>query len=132
MSKDIQVNLLNGNHFGWVGLQNTDWLNEGMAYIGREHKGKKLNPSPLQNPYKEKEFGRDGCIEKFRRLLWEDVKAYQRDNSKVSNRLAAALKLAQIVKSGKPISLVCFCVPEPCHGEVIRSFISWAIESELV
>ena len=136
MNNQIQVNLLNGNHFGWIGLTNREWLSakskDSLVYIGRAHKAKKLKASPLENPFKEKEFGRDGCIQRFRKPLWEDVKAYQQDKSKISNRLAAALKLAEIVKSGSPVSLVCFCVPEPCHGEVIRSFISWAIDSGLV
>jgi hypothetical protein len=53
LSKPIMIKILNGNSFGWVGLAGKPWYESGreLVYCGRLHKRKKLDQSPLCNPY---------------------------------------------------------------------------------
>ena len=53
LSKQIMIKILNGNSFGWVGLAGKPWYEPGreLVYCGRLHKRKKLDQSPLCNPY---------------------------------------------------------------------------------
>ena len=128
------VTIVNGKHFGWVGMKGKYWdenfMRNGRVYIGRSSKALKLEESPLANPFKVKQEGRKGCINKFRRLLWEDVKSY-RETKFSTERLDAAFNLADMVKLGGDIELVCHCAPEGCHGSVIKNFIYWVIKENI-
>ena len=126
------VTIVNGKHFGWVGMQH-DWYNgtiDNVMYIGRANRRLGLLESPLHNPYKEKEYGREGCIQKFRQRLWEEFKAY-RSTKFGTERIYLALHLKTLVEGGENVTLVCHCSPKRCHGEVIRNFIYWAIKEKI-
>ena len=79
-------------------------------YIGR--------PSALGNPFV---IGRDGnrdeVIAKYRVWLWGEIKK----RGAVYNEL---LRLAKLDIDGE-VTLVCYCKPVPCHGDVIIKAIEW-------
>ena len=78
-------------------------------YIGR--------PSPLDNPYV---IGRDGTrtmvIAKYRLWLHERM---QRDTP----QWRAVYALARRHWAGEAVTLVCWCKPEACHGDVLKETI---------
>lgn len=82
-------------------------------YIGR--------PSPLGNPFF---IGRDGSrakvIAKYRQWLWNQI---QVRNAEVIAELG---KLKKIARKGDLV-LSCHCAPKPCHGDVVKSAIEWAL-----
>lgn len=55
---------------------------------------------------------RDQVIEKFRQLLWRNLKS-----GKVTKDMLLSLKNKK---------LGCFCKPLACHGDVIVSAVNWA------
>lgn len=78
-------------------------------YIGR--------PDPLGNPYKIGDHGtRSEVIEKYKVWLRE---MYVSD-SKVRT---AVERLVSLHLEGRSITLVCWCAPAPCHGDVIKEFV---------
>jgi len=76
-------------------------------------------PSVLGNPF---HVGRDGSREqvigKYRQWLWQEIK----QKGKVYNEL---IRLAIIEKNTSSLTLVCFCKPLACHGDVIVKAIEW-------
>lgn len=81
------------------------------VYIGRG--------SPFGNPFPiDENTGqtRSVVIERYRRWLWEELKA-----GRITKEHLLSL-------DGK--TLGCFCVPLPCHGDVIIQAIAWAKESK--
>jgi hypothetical protein len=40
------------------------------------------------------------------------------------------MELVEMVRDGETITLVCFCHPLPCHGEVIKDAIFKIIQQE--
>lgn len=74
-------------------------------------------PSLLGNPYR---IGRDGnrkqVIGKFRTHLEEHLK---NPDSPITRRIIA---LASVARS-TDLYLICFCAPQPCHGDVIKETI---------
>lgn len=82
------------------------------AYVGR--------PSPLGNPFRIGPDGsRDEVIAKYRKWLWERV---QQAGSPQLLELEA-LHMRHW-RDGK-LNLVCWCAPERCHADVIKSAIEW-------
>jgi hypothetical protein len=78
-------------------------------YIGR--------PSPLGNPFPvDKHNSRSVVIEKYRGWLIERLKSIN-PTSKAFNILLEHYK-----KEGS-LTLICWCAPLQCHGEVIRDLI---------
>ncbi len=76
------------------------------VYVGRGH--------PLGNQFVIGRDGdRDAVIEKYRRWLWEQIKA---ENSVVVDALKALSEDSQ---------LVCSCAPKRCHAEIIRDAWNW-------
>jgi hypothetical protein len=82
------------------------------TYVGRENTYYGLPESPLANIYRESNYGRAGCIRKYRQWLWWKI---QRRDTEV---LDALKKLTE------DSALVCWCAPKPCHAEVIAK--AWA------
>ncbi len=78
-------------------------------YIGR--------PSPLGNPFA---IGRDGdreeVIAKYRGWIRQKIRA---KDPQVCGELNRLYKLA---KAGE-LSLVCWCAPLACHGDVVREIL---------
>jgi hypothetical protein len=91
-------------------------------YIGRFNYYYKLEASPLENPYTGP-VNYDSnlrLVEKFRKLLeslpedspqWKEIR-----------------RLQQIYEEKGELTLICWCDPLPCHGEIIRSAILGEIE----
>lgn len=107
------IRVANGKQTGFIG--------ENKIYIGRENAYYKLNASPLANPYK---VGRDGdrqeVIAKYRRYLWEHIKA---GTPAIKDKLERIKK----VSLEGDIELVCWCSPQACHGDVIKACVEWML-----
>lgn len=93
------------------------WIaSKGGIYIGR--------PSVLGNPFshksgtlaKYKVASRDEAIEKYREWL----RAEWLKNGEVKQEL---LRLARLYRKHAELVLVCWCKPEPCHGDVLAEVI---------
>lgn len=89
-------------------------------YIGRYSNMHALLASPLANPYKLMDMSRERTLEFYRKWLWgriaEQGRAYQE-----------LVRIAELVKAGDEVTLMCFCSPEPCHGNVIVKAIEWML-----
>ena len=102
-------------------VQNLSVVNKrftnGGLYVGR--------PSPLGNPFK---LGRDGdrvtVIQKYRRWLWSKI---QRRDAAV---MAELERIKALVVAGKRVDLMCWCAPEPCHANVIKSCLEWMTQQQ--
>lgn len=93
-----------------------DWKNDGTGvYIGR--------PSVLSNPYR---IGPDGnrfeVIEKYKNRL--------RRLSKTGPVWSEIRSLKQQYKEKGELTLVCFCKPLPCHGDVLKEAILGNIKAK--
>lgn len=142
------VSVVNGRHFGWVGLKGVNsWLSwednrNCLAYIGRSSSIYELTASPLSNPYIVGSHGdRKNVVAQFKRLLWQDinlglslyVKHIKLKSSLLPRRTPrfnALVQLAEIAASGGNVKLVCWCVDKSCpgiqcHGHVIAEAIEW-------
>lgn len=87
-------------------------------YIGR--------PSPLGNPFIVGQDGtREEVIQKFRRDLWERMK---RGDVDVTQELDV---LVHRHLTGEDLTLVCWCAPAPCHGDVIKAAIEYLARREV-
>lgn len=107
------MKITNGRKTGFVGV------NSLKLYIGRGGKG--LPHSPLANPYY---VGIDGSryavIEKYRKWLWSRINL---QDEKVMSAL-------YLIANNPDIELVCWCYPEPCHGDVIINAVNWLKEQD--
>jgi len=84
------------------------------VYIGRANSYAGLPASPLANPFKAREFsGRGQTLPHYRLWLWGRIQA---GDEAVLDALKAID--AQTV-------LVCWCVPGPCHGDVVKAAAAW-------
>jgi len=91
------------------------------VYIGR--KSGVRPTSPLSNPYRMRDESQRGVvIAKYRKWLWAKIVA--RD-PKVTEELWRLLDLA---KRPEGVTLLCWCAPKPCHGDVIASALRWLDE----
>jgi hypothetical protein len=93
-----------------IRLENKRTYRGAGVYIGR--------PSLLGNPFKIGVHGeRSEVIGLYRRWLWDRV------NEK--GEVYAELKrLAMLAKQGD-LTLICWCVPKSCHGQVVRSAVAY-------
>ena len=71
------------------------------VYIGR--------PSIFGNPFSVKEYGREGCIARYKEYFYKRIKEDVKFKEEV-------LKLKDKV-------LGCFCKPLACHGDVIKEYL---------
>lgn len=101
------IHVVNGKDYGWVGTQ----------YIGRYHPATGHPGSPLANPYRVKEHGRDMAVQYYRVWLFEQYKEGTPALAELRRLLAIARK--------RPLVLSCWCAPEPCHGCVIGKCLAW-------
>lgn len=109
----MSLNVVNGYLVGF----------ENGIYIGRGGKGKR--GSPLANPF---QIGKDGdrneVIQKYRKWLYEQITA---NNKAVMSELQMIYDLSRYFD----IDLVCFCAPNPCHGDVIVRCLKWLNEQKI-
>ena len=61
-------------------------------------------------------------IEKYRDWL---IRQLEDNNTEVISTINA---IAEHVRSGKDIALVCRCAPEPCHGDIIKELIQTQLD----
>lgn len=99
-------------HFDAIADQydpDTKSLPEGYTYIGRYHRSKRatLKTSPWKNPYK---IGKDGdraeVLSKYRDYLM--------------GKPELLVRLGEL----KGQTLVCWCAPEPCHGDILAELLA--------
>lgn len=85
-------------------------------YIGR--------PSLLGNPFV---IGRDGSreevIRKYRRWLWNEIRRGVGPVFEELHRLAHLAQECELV-------IGCWCVPQSCHGSVIKACLEWLNSSD--
>ncbi|PSB00487.1 DUF4326 domain-containing protein [Merismopedia glauca] len=114
------LKVVNGKRSGFIGKD--------VIYIGRANRYHCLSESVLRNQFVIGSDGnRDEVIEKYRRWLWLQVKAgLNGQNHQVFQEIVI---ISQLVKASAEIKLACYCVPEKCHGDVIKRCIEWMIES---
>lgn len=108
----INISVVNGRVVGF----DQGW------YIGRGGKG--LKGSALANPFRIPQDGtRTEVIEKYRHWLWNKI---QHNDKAVLSELTELLRKAQSTS----VTLVCFCAPLPCHGDVIIACLKWMQTNE--
>ena len=87
-------------------------------YIGRP--GRDMAGSPLANPYPiTAHQGREVVLRKYRRWLWRKM---QDGDGAVMAELHRLLDLA---RRPEGVTLLCFCAPRPCHGDVIKAALEY-------
>jgi len=80
------------------------------VYIGR--------PSLLGNPFEIGVHGeRANVISFYRRWLWDRI-------TEQGEVYAELKRLAKLAKQGD-LTLICYCSPKPCHGEIVMRSIEW-------
>ncbi len=91
-----------------------------VVYVGRTSGG--WAGSVLGNPFV---IGKDGdraaVIAAYKKWLWRN---FQVEGSPVNLEV---LRLVGLVKDGQEVILGCWCVPQPCHAEVVVSLIKYLI-----
>jgi hypothetical protein len=106
-----------------IRIINKKTSNESGVDIGR--------PSPLGNPFSHlpdtlaafRVASRDEAIKRYRDWLLEQL----RDNTGVCK---VFWDLVKFYKDFGELTLVCWCVPKRCHGEVIKELIEKAVNGE--
>lgn len=84
------------------------------VYIGRANSYAGLPQSPLANPFKAREFGgRSQTLPYYKCWSWQHIQA---DDKAVLDALEAI---------DDQTVLVCWCVPGPCHGDVVKAAADW-------
>lgn len=107
------IKVLNGKKVGFIG--------KNKIYIGRNSYG--FKGSVLNNKFKiGKDGNRDEVVEKYRRWLWIEFKK----KGKVYEEL---VRISKQVIEGKEVELICWCSPQRCHGDVVKSCIEWMVKS---
>jgi Domain of unknown function (DUF4326) len=80
------------------------------VYVGR--------PSLLGNPFKIGRHGtREEVIRQYRGWLWRQINLRGEVYEEL-RLLAAKAKQGDLV-------LICWCVPERCHAEILKSAVTW-------
>jgi hypothetical protein len=89
----------------------------GGVYVGR--------PTPLGNPFRlEREDQREEVVARYATWLEEEL---HRGNPAVTRALE---ELYRSLKRRGDITLLCFCAPRRCHGEVIAEHLKRRAEAE--
>lgn len=86
-------------------------------YIGRYNYYYGLKASPLSNPY----AGRGDYESKLNQV--KKFKKYLQSLPENSSQWKEIRRLQNIYKNKLKLTLLCWCDPLPCHGEVIKSAI---------
>lgn len=99
---------------------------ERHIYIGRPMYSRGLGWSPLGNPYRvgPKHYTRAEAVQRFAGLLlWRCERATIGPHGIPADALVAEiLRLAALDRTGD-VHLYCWCAPEACHGDTIRTLI---------
>lgn len=112
------IQVINGKIDGFIG---TDKI-----YIGRTNHYYGLTESVLHNDFKVNVDGsRDQVLAMYKRKLWLEF-------NRKGKVYAELVRIAQKVKAGETVQLVCWCKPLACHGDIIKSCIEWMIKEGIV
>lgn len=106
------------------------------VYIGRWTGSRDMKASPLRNPFSEKEYGREGCITKFKKVFETATVCWHPAIRDEIHRLLALHK-----EHGK-LTLICWCAPPQgvtardkpfiCHGQIIAAYLEEYIEKDAI
>jgi hypothetical protein len=89
---------------------------ETRVYIGRACRG--YPRSPLANPFRKSEVGsKDAAITAYREWL-----RGQLSDSK-SEAAQEVIRLGRLVAEGAEITMLCWCSPASCHGDVVKEAV---------
>jgi hypothetical protein len=95
-------------------IQNKNNYTKNGIYIGR--------PSIFGNPFIINKHGsRDDVIKKYENYF----------NNKIENDLNFQNEIVNLfleLKNTKQLTLICWCYPQRCHGEVIKNFLLKLLE----
>ena len=91
------------------------YIENGNVYIGRG--------SPLFNPYSSKPSAHKNVIMVESREVAIEMFKHDLYNGELKPEAYLALKELKELSSNTSITLVCFCCPEACHGDVIREYL---------
>ena len=84
-------------------------------YIGRPFFGRK--GSPLRNPFKQAKGEPNGAtLDRYRQYLTAEIAA---GNPAILEELA---RIQQARRDGE-VMLICWCKPNPCHGDIIKEIV---------
>lgn len=100
-----------------IEIKNYSKYNGKGEYIGRYNYFYGLEASPLRNPY----AGRTSYESKLK--LVEKFKKYLESLPEDSLQWKEIKRLQSIHEDKVKLTLLCWCDPLPCHGEVIKSAI---------
>ena len=85
---------------------------EVRVYVGRA--AKDYDASPLANPFRVQDGGRDVALTRYRNWLQKAL----------SERLMAPtdeiIRIAMMVAGGADVVLLCWCAPAKCHADIIK------------
>lgn len=86
-------------------------VNIGRGDSGRSHMNNTAvgEPGWLGNPYKASTYGRRTCIRRFK--------------ADFEKRIEEDTEFREAVEDLRGKTLACWCVPKPCHGEVILDYL---------
>jgi hypothetical protein len=109
----IGCSIINFKQYGSIQALNRAFGDQ-WVYIGRANSHAGLTQSPLANPFKVKDYGGRGkTLPHYRRWLWERIQA---GDEAILNALKAI---------DESTTLVCWCKPGPCHGDVVKAAAEW-------
>lgn len=76
--------------------------------------------SALANPYHGQENDRD----LYRKWLWR-----QMQTGNPAGMVVASMR--DTIVKGKKVALECWCAPAPCHADIIKNALDWAVGREV-
>ena len=94
-------------------------------YIGRNRANEE--PNIWANPFLESRYGREACIQMYRRWIFDGYKGrlvIKLCKGKQYSNLDPVREWRQL--KGK--NLVCWCAPQACHGDVLKSFLDFKLK----
>lgn len=112
-----------------ISVVNVRRTRQGVHYVGRACGG--FQASALANQWRRQVVGgKQPAIQLYRQWLNRVVRAGVLGES--CPAWEELVQLVELHKQGQDIRLGCWCTPEPCHAEVVRSAIQFLVDHELV
>ena len=96
------------------------------VYIGRDHPQSGHKRSPLCNSFSTSEYSNSDACELFRQH-----RLYPALEQRSGEIWGEIQRLTAWVLEGKPLNLVCHCVPAECHGHDVAAAISAQVRQRL-
>jgi hypothetical protein len=94
----------------------------GDVYVARSMPG--LMGSVLGNPFVIGKHGdRASVIAQYRVWLWAKMQEHGAEYDEL-------VAIANRVKAGEQLTLLCWCAPQPCHAEIIIAAVRWLIAQD--